>query len=138
MPEDAHSEALRAFEDARTHLEEAHALARPGFWRPAIRASYYAMFHAERAMLLAEGIRTRTHKGALAEFTRRFVRDGTFPPETAISLNRALAERMSADYGAAYQATEERAEWAVQEAERILGQVERELEKRTKGSGNVG
>lgn len=88
------------------------------------------MFHVERALLLTEGVQARTHKGVLSESTRRFVGRDPSPAETAATLSRAMFDRFQADYGTGHRVSDDEAEWVLGEAEKLVANAERELERR--------
>ena len=67
----------------------------------AVSRSYYAMFDAARAALLASGYdaeSTKTHKGILVAFSQRLVKNGTLPKEMSQHLQRAEWIRNLSDY----------------------------------------
>jgi uncharacterized protein (UPF0332 family) len=61
--------------------------------------AYYAMFDVARAALVrVEGYVGKTHKGTLAAFSERFVRNGPISKETGRLLKHVEAYRNLADY----------------------------------------
>lgn len=65
----------------------------------ACNRAYYAMFDAARAALLASGHEIgKTHKGVLAAFSNRLVKNGPLPKETGRFLKHAETFRYVADY----------------------------------------
>lgn len=86
------NKACQAFESARMLLDA-------GDTDGATNRAYYAMFDAARAALVSAGFEIgKTHKGVLATFSDRLVRDGPFPKEFGRLLKHAEAFRYVADY----------------------------------------
>lgn len=62
---------------------------------------YYAMFHAARAALLNIGEAAQgRHATIIAQFGRRFCKDGPLPTELGRAINEAQELRLEGDYGA--------------------------------------
>jgi uncharacterized protein (UPF0332 family) len=62
---------------------------------------YYAMFHAARAALLSIGEAAQgRHATIIAQFGRRFCKDGPLPTELGRAINEAQELRLEGDYGA--------------------------------------
>lgn len=127
MKDEGQSEAMAALDDARHFLEEATALDRAGFAGPSLRSSYYAMFNAARALLLAKNIKARTHRGVMSEFNRVYVHDGLVPQEFGGDLSNALSQRMKADYESAFRVTEDDADWVLERADAFVSLAEKIL-----------
>ena len=62
---------------------------------------YYAMFHAARAALLSIGEPAQgRHATIIAQFGRRFCKDGPLSTELGRAINEAQELRLEGDYGA--------------------------------------
>ena len=62
---------------------------------------YYAMFHAARAALPSIGEPAQgRHATIIAQFGRRFCKDGPLPTELGRAINEAQELRLEGDYGA--------------------------------------
>lgn len=83
---------------AEEELKGADALLTAGLVRIALTRAYFAAFHAARALLFAEGLEPRSHRGALHLFNVHFVRSGRFEPPTSRLLSRLQRFREEADY----------------------------------------
>ncbi|HEX9710036.1 MAG TPA: HEPN domain-containing protein [Candidatus Thermoplasmatota archaeon] len=123
------SEADELLDQARTRLKEAEALLQAGLYEGAVSRSYYAAFSAARAMLAADGTRTKTHRGVIQQFGKSFVRSGM----AEVRLGRGLAQlhrrRELADYGTGHAIVKAEADSSValatdmvQAAARYIGQ----------------
>lgn len=85
--EQANAELAAAAEE----LRGSRLLLDEGLTRPAASRTYYAAFHAMRAVLTARGEHAKTHAGQVTLFERAF---GSNP-----LLGRVLEIRSKADYG---------------------------------------
>jgi len=83
---------------SREALAAAQHLLEGGFYRDSISRTCYVAFHLVRAMLLADGLQSRTHAGAIQLFSLHFVQPGVFPAATGKLLSRLQSEREDADY----------------------------------------
>ena len=80
----------------------AEGLLRDGIPRIAIARVYFAVFHALRAQLYAEGFEPRTHCGAQHLFNLHFVRAGRYEASTSRLIARLQKYREDADYAPAF------------------------------------
>ena len=65
----------------------------------AANRTYYAVFYAAWAMFVAHGlVGPKTHSGLIAEFSKRFVRDGHFDRSLGATLGKLENLRTYADY----------------------------------------
>lgn len=94
---------------------------------------YYALYHAARAALLAEGVEPRTHKGVLNQFGKRFRDDPVFTDQAFELLPKAQTFREIADYEVSTNRalTEERLEELIDGARDFLAAVGRLLDRET-------
>lgn len=127
MPDTREREAIAAIEEGAEFLAEARALEKAGFPGPSLRSAYYAMYHSALALLHLEDTEPRTHRGVINEFTRLFVKGGSFPEEMAGDLSRVLAERLKNDYETGLSTSEETAHWALERAEAFVAEVREAL-----------
>ena len=103
MTGEGRSESARAELDlADEELRAADALLADGLPRIAVGRMYFAVFHAVRAQLYAEGFEPRTHRGAQHLFNLHFVRTGRFEPTTSGLIARLQKFREEADYAPAF------------------------------------
>ena len=68
---------------------------------------YYSVFHAVSALLINDGHKVGTHKGAILIFGQHYVKEGTFPIEDAKLYSQLQTMREKGDYNCIYQTTEE-------------------------------
>ena len=112
-----------AMHRAKQLLESAEALHRLGDYDSAVSRAYYATFHVVRALLRAEGLQPRTHKGLHALVQQRVVVSGRMAPEDARAFREAWALRDLGEYAESPVATEEDARTVIENARRIVAHL---------------
>lgn len=88
-----------------------------GLFADAVSRAYYSILHCARAVLLTEGLESRTHSGVITLFNLHFVRKGKITSQTTRALTQLQGERETADYDVT-------ACYALEEVVEILGRVE--------------
>lgn len=83
---------------AKEDLETAHLLFEAGKYRIANNLAYYAIFHALRAVLVFDDFDSSKHSGVIAEFRRRYIKEGIFPTEISKMIGQAFTIRNASDY----------------------------------------
>jgi hypothetical protein len=87
---------------AREELVASGQLIALALYRIALTRTYFATFHAARAVLYAQGYDPKTHQGVLTLFNQHLVRPGHFEPVAARVLARLQKYREQADYGESF------------------------------------
>ena len=124
MTEEGRRESARTELDlADEELRAAEGLLRDGVPRIAIARTYFAVFHALRAQLYAEGFEPRTHAGAQHLFNLHFVRTGRYEPATSRLIARLQKYREDADYAPAFVVDEAGAREDLDAAHRFVERV---------------
>ena len=124
MTEEGRRESARAEIDlAEEELRAADGLLRDGLTRIATARTYFAVFHALRAQLYAEGFEPRTHAGAQHLFNLHFVRTGRYEPATSRLIARLQKYREDADYAPAFVVDERGAREDLDAGRRFVAQV---------------
>jgi hypothetical protein len=85
-------------EKACNCLKAAEALLAIESYADSANRSYYAIFHAIRAVLITIDFSSKTHSGNIAEFRRSFIKTGAFPKELSDMLGNAFEVRNDSDY----------------------------------------
>ena len=83
---------------AREDLDTAMLVCRAGDYRSAANRSYYAIFHAIRALMALDHVEMRKHSGYISEFRRRYIRTGIFETRLSNILTDAFEVRNESDY----------------------------------------
>lgn len=86
------------FEHALECLEAAKLLLNSENYKSAANRSYYAIFHAMRAVLAFDGIDMRHHSGIISEFRRLYVKTGVFDKKLSTIISVLLEIRQDSDY----------------------------------------
>ncbi len=74
-------------------MDNAHLLFDNGRYKAANNRSYYAIFHALKAVLALDAFDSKRHSGIISEFQRRYIKDEVFP--TAVFRRSKLSPRCS-------------------------------------------
>jgi uncharacterized protein (UPF0332 family) len=101
LPEDTSLQkeyARYRIERAKEDLGAAHLLFDAGNYRIANNRSYYAIFHALRAVLVFDNFDSSKHSGVIAEFRRKYIKEGIFPVEVSKMIGAAFTIRSASDY----------------------------------------
>ena len=97
------------FGRAKEKLQTAELLMQSDSYRQSINRSYYAIFHAIRAVNALDGFDSSKHSGVIAHFNQQYVKTGVFE-KTASKIIRGASElREQADYEDFYSATKDEA-----------------------------
>lgn len=117
------NEANECLIDAKTMLQSQR-------WKAAVSRSYYAMYHAAKAVLLSENIETFTHQGVNIQFGKYFVKTGIFDRNLIRTFSKMLDTRQKADYEIGFKASENDALHAFTEAETFFNEMSKYLNKK--------
>lgn len=79
-------------------LEEANILLSAEQWKGAANRSYYAIFHAIRAVLALEGVDYKKHSAVISHFRQYYIKPGKFPIEFSSAINDLFRIRLKSDY----------------------------------------
>lgn len=109
---------------AREKLAVARDLLARGYYNDAVSKSYYAMFYASRALLLALGEDPHRHTGVVALFGERVVGRGLAAPEYGRALANARRLREESDYDEHVRMTAEEAQQSIVNAEHFVAKAE--------------
>ena len=90
---------------------------------------YYAVFYAAWAMFVARGVPSpKSHNGLIAEFSKRFVKDGPFDQRLGTTLGKLANLRGYADY-TLEPTPRDKTEQAVAAAGAFLMAIEQEIDR---------
>ncbi|MDE5960418.1 MAG: HEPN domain-containing protein, partial [Duncaniella sp.] len=94
-------------EKSHRNMEQAVKNAGLDYWDLVANRLYYSLFHAVTALMLADGIKTSTHKGTSSQFGRYYVLTGKFSREDGMLYSRLQTMREKADYQNTFNLTPE-------------------------------
>lgn len=115
---------------ARDKVKAAKDLLMTGHERDAVSASYYAMFYAAKAVLLAEGEDPHTHEGTKRLFGKYCMENGQIDKSFGKMFAVAQEARYRADYKEKVKISEKDAEEAIENAEKFIDRVKKVLKRR--------
>ncbi len=118
----------KSFED----LERAKRELNQEDYKLALNRSYYAIFHALRAVNTIDEFDSSKHSGVIAHFNQYHVKNNDFPSDVSKKIASAMNIRQKSDYDDFYVASKREAEHQVEVAEEIVGLVEKYLQRKTK------
>lgn len=119
-------------ERSKEDLDAAHLLFSSGNYRIANNRAYYAIFHALRAVLTFDNFDTSKHSGVIAEFRRRYIKEGIFPVEVSKMIGSAFTIRNASDYDDMFIASRADTEEQLANADYIYGLIKRYVDGRIK------
>lgn len=106
-------------ERSKDDLEAAHLLFDAGNYRVANNRAYYSIFHAMRAVLVFDDYDSSKHSGIIAEFRRKYIKEGVFPVEISKMIGEAFMIRNASDYDDMFLASKADTETQIANAEYI-------------------
>ena len=112
-------------ERSKEDLSAAKLLFENGNYRAANNRAYYAIFHALRAVLVFDNFDSSKHSGVIAEFRRRYIKEGVFPAEMSIMIGSAFSIRNASDYDDMFIVSRTDTEEQIANAEYIYNKIRR-------------
>lgn len=117
------------YEKAVALLAQAEGNAGIGFWDVVANRLYYSVFHAVSALLINDGHKVGTHKGAILMFGQHYVKEGIFPIKDAKLYSQLQTMREKGDYNCAYQTSEDEMRPLIEPVREFIGRVGQKLGK---------
>lgn len=114
----------RRLEQAKEDMDNAHLLFDNGRYKAANNRSYYAIFHALKAVLALDSFDSKKHSGIISEFQKRYIKEGIFPKEVSKMIDSAFIIRNASDYDDMFIADKTQTEEQMNNAEYIIEKVE--------------
>lgn len=116
-------------ERAKEMLYAAEDNLRISQWKTALNRSYYAIFHAMRAVNILDGFDSSKHSGVIAYFTQNYLKTQKLDRELSKIIKEASYLREKSDYDDFYIASKAETEKQVENAKLFCDKVEQYLEK---------
>lgn len=117
------------FEKAKEDFRAAEELYKIEFYKQSMNRSYYAIFHAVRALLALDEIDFKKHAGVIGYFQQHYVKPGIFTKEYSTMLTNASMKRNQSDYNDFFTATRMETEEQLENAKLFIEAVEEYLTK---------
>jgi uncharacterized protein (UPF0332 family) len=86
------------FDCAKEDLKASRMASEHNMFKNAVNRSYYAIFHAIRAVNALEGFDSKKHSGVIAFFNQHFVKTAIFDIGCSKIIDNAFRIRNNADY----------------------------------------
>ena len=116
------------FLNAEECLLDARILAESGRFKSLVNRSYYAIFHAMRAVLVLDEFDSKKHSGIIAEFRKRYIKTGAFQSEMSAVITKLFLARTNSDYDDFYMISKADAVTQFHDAEQFVETVGKYLE----------
>lgn len=114
-------------EKAKDELDTADLMFKNNKFSQSINRSYYAMFHAVRALLALDKYDSRKHTGVISFFNQHYIKTGEIETEFSNLLTTAFKSRNKSDYNDFFIAFREDAQVQLENAEKFLKRIEEYL-----------
>ena len=115
----------KALED----ITASEVMLKESLYKVSINRSYYAIFHAMRAITALSGYDSSKHSGIIAYFNQNIVKAGDFDREVSKIVKKASFLREKSDYQDFYIASKQEAEEQLKDAKKFLAKVDEYLRK---------
>lgn len=114
-------------EKAEECLADAKLLLESESYKSAANRSYYAVFHAMRAVLAYDGYDSKKHSGIIAEFRRLYIKTGIFESGLSDIIRSLFDLRTDSDYNDFFVASKADVAEQVGNAEYFVQQIKEYL-----------
>ena len=111
-------------ETAKEDLATAKKNFEDASYRASVNRSYYAIFHALRAITALDQFDSGKHSGIIAYVNQHYVKSGAFDKEFSKLIDSAFRLREKADYEDFYVVAIEDAKKQIEKAETVIAMVE--------------
>lgn len=121
--------SLYRLSKAEQYLEDAQRTLKLEMYDTSANRSYYAIFHAARAVLALDGLDFKKHSGVISNFQMRYIKTGIFDKQLSNIIKSAFSLRTESDYEDFYVISKAEVEQQVKEAEIFYNAVKEYIEK---------
>ena len=119
-------------EKAHKNFDQIKLLSQAGYWDNVANRLYYALFHAVSALLICDGYKVGSHRGAVSTFGQYYVATGIFSIEDGKHYSRLQGLREKSDYNCAYDVTKEEIEPKIEPTRILIEKIEKRIEEALK------
>lgn len=119
-----------SIEKAKDELETSGLLLKNKKLSKSLNCSYYAIFHATRALLLADRIERSKHSGLIAEFIKQYVATGKIDKKYSKIVKNAEKIRINSDYKFFYIVSKDEAKEQLENARMFVSEIIKNLENK--------
>lgn len=118
-----------SIEKANDELDTSELLLKNKKFSKSLNSSYYAIFHATRGLLIADGLQRSKHSGLIAEFIKRYIAEGKIDKKYSKIIKTAEKIRIESDYKFFYIVSREETEVQLKNARDFVAEITKYLEK---------
>jgi uncharacterized protein (UPF0332 family) len=119
------------FSKALEDLKASKLMLHESMYKASINRSYYAIFHALRAVTVLEEFDSSKHSGIISYFNQNFVKTGFFDSEASKIIKSISRLREKSDYQDFYIASKQETERQLESAIVFVDKVEGFLKEKT-------
>jgi len=116
---------------AKDDLQSARILIENNKIPQSINRSYYAIFHATRALCALDKFDSKKHSGIISHFNKNYIKTGIIDKEYSKILMAAQDYRNDSDYDDYFTVTEKEALEQIENAEKFINRIEKYISERT-------
>lgn len=116
-------------ERAREMLDAAEGNLKIGQFKTSLNRSYYAIFHAMRAVNILKGFDSSKHSGVIAFFNKEYLKEEILDRSLSVIVKNSAFLREKSDYDDFYIASKTEAEKQLDDARIFLGKIEEYLKQ---------
>lgn len=111
------------FQQAEDEFDTAKLLLDNGKYKASVNRSYYAIFHALRAVTALDGFDSSKHSGIISFFNKNYVKEEIFDREISKVIDFAYRLREKADYKDFYIVSRDEAIGQIEKAQQVIGVI---------------
>lgn len=119
--------AIYRYSKAKEDISASEVMLKESLYKVSINHSYYAIFHAMRAITALKGYDSSKHSGIISYFNQNFVKSGVFDKDVSKIIKKASFLREKSDYEDFYIASRKDAVEQLDEAKVFLSIIEEYL-----------
>lgn len=115
------------FDHAKECLDAAKSLLASSNYKSAANRSYYAIFHAMRAVLAFDGIDMKHHSGVISEFRKLYIKTNIFDIKLSQIISVLFDIRTESNYDDFFIISKSEVQEQIENAEYFLTEIEKFL-----------
>ena len=112
------------FRRAKEELQTAELLLHNASFRFSINRSYFAIFHAIRAVNALDGFDSNNFGDVISHFDQEYIKTDVFEKSVTEIIHNAAERREQTDYEDFYNATQEETEEVLEQASKFISAIE--------------
>ena len=114
-------------ETAKEALTSAQILLKSKMYKDSVNRSYYAIFHAMRAVLALDGLDKKKHSGVISDFRRLYIKTKIFSEKMSDIITDLFKIRTDSDYKDFYIISKKEVTQQIKNAKSFIKEIEKFL-----------